>query len=74
MAKQVRDKNRDRKIGSHQVEKKSWMHPKHRSTIWTIAIILILLIFFIVNNTRKEPEEGPFPPNFKQNSNNINSN
>jgi uncharacterized integral membrane protein len=38
---------------------------KHKSTIWTVIIIIILAIFFIVNNTRKVPEHGPYPPNYQ---------
>jgi putative exporter of polyketide antibiotics len=40
------------------------MDPKLKSTIWTVLTIIVLLIFFIVNNTRTEPEEGPYPPNY----------
>lgn len=45
-------------------QKKSLLHPKHRSTIWTIVIVIILIIFFIINNTRETPAEGPYPPNY----------
>jgi hypothetical protein len=41
-------------------------YTKHKSTIWTIIVLVILTIFFIINNTRKIPEEGPYPPNYKQ--------
>ena len=37
---------------------------KHKSTFWTIILIVILTFFFIVNNTRKVPAEGPYPPNY----------
>jgi hypothetical protein len=56
--------NRERKIGKQVIEKKPAMDPKLKSTIWTIITIIVLLIFFIVNNTRNEPEEGPYPPNY----------
>lgn len=37
---------------------------KHKSTIWTIIILIVLTYFFIFNNTRKVPEQGPYPPNY----------
>lgn len=40
------------------------MDPKLKSKIWTAIIVIALIIFFIVNNTRTEPEEGPYPPNY----------
>ncbi len=36
-----------------------------KSRIWTIVFILIIIIIFIVNNTRKEPDKGPYPPNYR---------
>jgi hypothetical protein len=43
-------------------EKKPLVDPKYKSFVNTLIFILILLIFFIVNNTRHEPESGPYPP------------
>jgi uncharacterized integral membrane protein len=56
--------NRDRKIGKQVIEKKPGMDPKIRSTIWTVITVIVLIVFFIVNNTRTEPEEVPYPPNY----------
>ena len=56
--------NRDRKIGKQVIEKKPGMDPKLKSTIWTVITVIVLIVFFIVNNTRTEPEEGPYPPNY----------
>lgn len=64
MAKNNNNINRERKIGKQVLEKKPRMDPKLKSTIWTVITIIILLIFFIVNNTRTEPEEGPYPINY----------
>ena len=47
-----------------QEEKTQDFYHKHKSTIWTILVLLILTFFFIVNNTRKVPDEGPYPPNY----------
>lgn len=66
MAKQNKNQNKERKIGSQVVEKKSWWSDKkNRSRFWTALVILILLYFFIVNNTREEPKEGPYPPGYQ---------
>ena len=65
--------NKERKIGKQVVEKKPLIAPKVKNTIWTVITIIVLLVFFIINNTRTEPEEGPYPPNYsptKVNSNN----
>lgn len=54
-------------IGSQakkEVTKETDFYHKHKSTFWTIAVIIVLTIFFIINNTRKVPEEGPYPPNY----------
>lgn len=50
----------------NQGDKKDDFYQKHKSTIWTVVVIIILTYFFIVNNTRKVPEEGPYPPNYNQ--------
>ena len=65
MAKK-KQKNKQRQIGKTTVEKKPLIDPKHKNTIWTVIILVILLIFFIFNNTRDEPEQGPYPPGYKR--------
>jgi uncharacterized integral membrane protein len=49
-------------------EKKQDFYHKHKSTIWTILVLIVLTFFFIVNNTRKVPDEGPYPPNYLKGS------
>jgi uncharacterized integral membrane protein len=61
-----KQKNKQRQIGKTAVEKKPLIDPKHKNTFWTVIILAILLIFFIVNNTRDVPEQGPYPPGYKQ--------
>ena len=54
-------------IGSQvmkQTLKETDFYHKHKSTFWTIALLIVLLVFFIINNTRKIPEEGSYPPNY----------
>ena len=48
-----------------KLEKKSDFYHKHKSTIWTVIVLIVLAIFFVVNNTRKIPEQGSYPPNYK---------
>lgn len=70
-----KNNTRERKIGKQTVEKKHLIDPKHKNTIWTVIFLLVLLVFFIINNTRNEPEQGPYPPNYKQSQtqNNFNN-
>jgi len=49
------------------------MDPKLKSRIWTVITIIILLAFFIINNTRTEPAEGPYPPNYIPSQSNSNN-
>ena len=63
MAKK-RQKNKPRQIGKEIPVKKPLIPAKHKNAFWTIIIILTLLIFFIINNTREVPDEGPYPPGY----------
>jgi len=64
---------RERKIGKQVIEKKPRIDPKLKNTIWTVITIIVLLVFFIINNTRTEPEEGPYPPNYTPSQVNTNN-
>jgi len=64
---------RERKIGKQVIEKKPLIDPKLKNTIWTVITIIVLLVFFIINNTRTEPEEGPYPPNYTPTQVNTNN-
>lgn len=61
-------KPRERKIGTKQVEKKPLIDPRYKNLIYTAAVIIVIAIFFIVNNSRSEPEQGPYPPNIQNTS------
>ncbi len=64
---QKKNKPKTRQIGKTTIsDKKPLIDPKYKNTIWTIVILIILTIFFIVNNTREVPEHGPYPPGFSQ--------
>jgi hypothetical protein len=55
---------KDKPIGKKPIEKKHLINPRYKNTFWTIVIVVILTIFFIVNNTRSVQERGPYPPNY----------
>ena len=50
-------------VKSEEKKEDDFYH-KHKSTIWTVLVLIILTYFFIVNNTRKVPAEGSYPPNY----------
>lgn len=58
-------KKKERQIGKTKVEKKHLIDPRVKSAFWTTVILVALLIFFIINNTREVPETGPYPPGYK---------
>jgi hypothetical protein len=55
---------KERQIGKKPSVKKPLIDPRYTNTVWSIVIAVVLLIFFIVNNTRSVPESGPYPPGF----------
>jgi len=46
------------------IEKEPDFYTKHKSTLWTVIVLIVLTVFFIINNTRKVPDEGSYPPNY----------
>jgi hypothetical protein len=46
------------------VEKKYLINPRYKNTFWTIVFVVVLTIFFIVNNTKSVQESGAYPPNY----------
>lgn len=67
-----KNKNK-RQIGKNVRQKKHLIDPKYQSTLWTTIVLIILVIFFIINNTGEEPDQGPYPPDYKaQTTNTIN--
>lgn len=61
---QKRIKPKERQIGKKVPEKKHLIDPRYKNTFWTGVVLVILLIFFIVNNTRETPARGPYPPGY----------
>lgn len=62
------EKKKERKIGNQKVpEKTPLIDPRYKNLVSTVVFIVVMIVFFIVNNTRTEPERGPYPPFYKQN-------
>ncbi|QQS35268.1 MAG: hypothetical protein IPM56_13570 [Ignavibacteriales bacterium] len=59
-----KNKVKERQIGKKPVQKKHLIDPRYKNTVVTAIVFIILLIFFIINNTRNVPEQGPYPPNY----------
>jgi len=63
-----------RKIGkAQQVEEKKYfgLDKKQRSRLYTIIFFIVVGILFIINNSTDDTKPGPYPPNYKQTSNDI---
>lgn len=63
MAKKT-NKPRQREIGKTKKETKPLIDPRYKNLFWTIVFFVILLIFFIVNNTGNSPDKGSYPPGY----------
>jgi cytochrome c biogenesis protein CcmG/thiol:disulfide interchange protein DsbE len=63
--KMSQNKPKERKIGTKQPVNKPLIDPKYKNLIFTGVLIVVIAIFFIVNNSRNEPSQGPYPPNYK---------
>lgn len=61
---QKNSKTRERKIGSKKIENKPLIDPRYKSLVYTVGFIAVILAFFIVNNSKSAPAEGPYPPNY----------
>jgi len=64
MAQQKKVNSKDKPIGKKPVEKKHLINPRYKNTLWTVIIVVVLTIFFIVNNTKSVQESGTYPPNY----------
>jgi len=64
MAQQKKLNGKDKPANKKPIEKKHLINPRYKNTVWTIVIVIVLTIFFIVNNTKNVQERGPYPPNY----------
>ena len=63
---QKKNNIKERQIGKKPTVKKPIIDPKYKNTFWTVVITVVLIIFFIVNNTRTVPANGPYPPGYNE--------
>jgi hypothetical protein len=47
-----------------QKPKPWYLDRRYRGMIETIIFVIVAIIFFVINNTRKEPDHGPYPPHY----------
>lgn len=45
---------------------KPFINPKHKNLIYTLGFLGVFLIFFVINNSGTEPEQGPYPPGYQK--------
>ena len=55
---------KERQIGKNPTVNKPFIDPRYKNTVWTVFFLVILLVFFIMNNTVQVAEKGPYPPTF----------
>ena len=64
MAQKKNNNIKERQIGKNFPVKKPLIDPRYKNTVWTVFFLIILLVFFIMNNTIQVAEKGPYPPTF----------
>lgn len=64
MVQQKKVNQKNKPIGKPIEEKKHLIDPRYKNTFWTIFTLVVLTLFFIINNTKTEPERGAYPPNY----------
>lgn len=58
------NKPKPREIGRTKLQKKHLIDPRYKNLFWTIVFLVVMVIFFIYNNTRAVPDSGPYPPGY----------
>jgi hypothetical protein len=64
MAQKRNNTVKERQIGKNPVVKKPLIDPRYKNTIWTVVFLVVMIFFFIMNNTGQSTEKGPYPPTF----------
>lgn len=64
----ARDRVNAKKVQTQKKERKPLIDPKYKSFVNLVIFLALALIFFIINNTRTEPESGPYPPDYNKES------
>jgi len=45
-------------------QSKPFINPRYKNLIYTTLFFAVVLVFFVVNNSHSESEQGPYPPNY----------
>lgn len=64
MSKQKQKPEPEKSPEEKRKEEEKELARKKRSRIYWSIFLIVVVILFIVNNTRDEPEKGPYPPNY----------
>ncbi len=65
---------KNRKIGKQQIETEKLvfgLNQKQRSRVYTILFFVVVAILFVINNSSDDTKQGPYPPNYKQSSEDL---
>ena len=68
MAQKKNSNIKERQIGKNFPVKKPLIDPRYKNIVWTVFFLIILLVFFIMNNTVQVAEKGPYTPTFNSSS------
>jgi hypothetical protein len=71
MAQKKSTSIKERQIGKNFPVKKPLIDPRYKNTIWTAFFLIILVVFFIMNNTVQVSEKGPYPPTFNSSNHEV---
>jgi hypothetical protein len=74
MAQKKNTNIKERQIGKNPVVKRPLIDPRYKNTVWTIFFLIVLVVFFIMNNTVQVPDAGPYPPTFNSSNHDVPSN
>ena len=64
MAQKKNNITKERQIGKNYPVKKPFIDPRYKNTVWTVFFLVVLMVFFIMNNTVQVSEKGPYPPTY----------
>jgi len=62
----ARDRVNSKNKSQLKSAKKPLIDPRYKSFVNLVIFLALALLFFIINNTRNEPESGPYPPDFNK--------
>ncbi len=64
-------KSKANRVDETKTVKKPLINPKYKSYVYTGVFLAVVLLLFVLNNTNGEPDNGPYPPKYKEASANT---